>query len=182
MRCPMPVVLVTSLVLLSVGCSEAGSDPAAPGTTATPSLDRAGTIPLSGVCRTTFQLTNLAFQAPPNGNELASADYEDTGACQLSHLGSATLHNSGSIDFTVLPAIGRGSFTLTGANGDRLEGTEEIDFLEPDAAGLFGFTGTRVVSGGTGRFAGAHGSLPVSGSGSNVTGATDQSLSGRLSF
>lgn len=182
MRRPLPAVLVTSLVLLSVGCSDAGSDPAEPSPAATPSLDRAGTMPLSGVCRTTFQLTNLVFQAPPNANELASADYEDTGRCQLSHLGSAMLHNSGSIDFTVLPAIGRGSFTLTAANGDKLEGTEEIDFLEPDAAGVFGFTGTRTVSGGTGRFEGAQGVLAVSGSGSNVTGATDQAHSGRLSF
>jgi hypothetical protein len=182
MRRHLPAVLLTSLVLLSVGCSQAGSDPAAPSTTATASLDRAGTTPLSGVCRTTFQLTNLVFQAPPNDNDLASADYDDTGACQISHLGTAALHNSGTIDFTVRPAIGRGSFTLTAANGDRLEGIEETGFLEPDAAGLFGFTGTRVVSGGTGRFAGAHGSLAVSGSGSNVTGTTDQSLSGRLTF
>lgn len=182
MRRPLPAVLVTSLILLSVACSEAASDPAAPSATVTPSLDRAGTTPLSGVCRTSFQLTNLVFQAPPNDKDLASADYEDTGLCQLSHLGSGTLHNSGSIDFTVRPAIGRGSFTLTAANGDRLEGTEEIDYLEPDAAGLFGFTGIRIVSVGTGRFAGAHGSLAVSGSGSNVTGTTDQSHSGRLSF
>jgi hypothetical protein len=183
MRAATSAILALCQVALFVGCTDSSDTPAAPSAAeGAPALDRVGSTPITGTCETTYELTELEFQPPPNDALLAHANYHGAGSCQLSHLGAGALVNSGSIDFTVLPALGSGTFTLTAANGDRLDGTEEIDYLIPDANGLFGFTGVRVITGGTGRFAGAHGSLSVSGTGSTEASTTEQFHVGRLVF
>jgi hypothetical protein len=175
--------LAVCQAVLLAGCSESSnaptsaSDPAGP-----PALDRFRTAPISGVCETSYELSNFQFLPPPNETLLSRADYDDGGPCQLSHLGAGTLANSGSIEFTPTIGHGRGTFTITAANGDRLEGTEEVDYLQPDADGHFGFHGVRVITGGTGRFAGAQGTLTMTGIGSSVESTTQQSHAGRLQF
>jgi hypothetical protein len=183
MRRASSVVLTLCQTALFASCATPGDTPTAPSATAnSPSLDRLGTVTITGGCGTSYELTNLQFQAPPNDADLAHADYSDGGGCQLSHLGATTLVNSGSIDFTIVPAHGTGTFTLTAANGDRLEGTEENEYLTPDENGHFGFTGVLVVTGGTGRFAGAHGMLTTSGTGSTEESTTLQFHTGQVGF
>jgi len=183
MRRVSSVVLTLCQTALFASCASPSDTPTAPTAAAgLPSLDRLGTVTITGGCGTSYELTNLQFQPPPNDADLAHADYSDGGACQLSHLGAATLVNSGSIDFTIVPAHGSGTFTLTAANGDRLEGTEETEYLPPDENGHFGFTGVRVVTSGTGRFAGAHGTLTTSGTGSTEESTTLQFHTGQVGF
>jgi hypothetical protein len=183
MRRATAVVLVLCQTALFAGCTDpAGAPPEPTGAAGGSTFDRLGTMAITGGCKTGFELTNLEFQPPPNDKDLAHAEYTDGGTCQLTHLGATTLANSGSIDFTIVPAHGRGTFTLTAANGDRLEGTEETDYLVPDENGHFGFTGVRIITGGTGRFAGAHGTLTITGTGSTESSTTDQFHSGRIGF
>jgi hypothetical protein len=168
------VVLALCQAALLAGCSESNDPPTSAAATA-PALDRARTTPVAGECRTTYQLTDFV----PNEQEPVSATYHNTGTCQLSHLGATAFANSGTIEFAG-PVHGSGGFTMTAANGDSLVGLEETDFGPFDENGGFGINGTRFVTGGTGRFAGAHATLTVTGVGS--TGTSQQYLTGRLAF
>ena len=79
--------------------------------------------------------------------------------CQLKHLGRTTLTN---IDAGAVGATGTtltGTAVLTAANGDQLFTTASGTATFPDANGIVTFRGTDTVTGGTGRFAGASGSL-----------------------
>jgi hypothetical protein len=164
---------------LAAACAGDGGSPTATSSETTDALDRIGGIPLGGACATSYELTD---QVLVDEKDLVSANYQDQGNCRLSHLGAATLSNGGSIDFTTVPAKGTGTFTLVAANGDRLEGTERIDYDVPDENGLFGFSGTRIITGGTGRFAGAHGAVSITGTGSIDAGTTEQDFDGNLVF
>jgi hypothetical protein len=105
----------------------------------------------------------------------------------VSHVGQSTLHIDGVITptgpstFTVA-----GPLTLTAANGDQLFG----DF-SGSGTGFGGSTGTTAttITGGTGRFTGASGSVsgpftqtPISTDGVTNTFATTFSLSGTISY
>jgi hypothetical protein len=161
---------------LLAGCSEPSEPPTSAAPTA-PALDRGRTTPIAGECRTAYELTDFV----PNEQAPVSATYHNTGTCQVSHLGTATFVNAGTVDFTG-PVHGSGTFTITAANGDRLDGLEETDLGPFHEDGGFGINGTRYVTGGTGRFAGAHATLTVTGSGSGETLTTQQYQSGRLAY
>lgn len=76
--------------------------------------------------------------------------------CQLQHLGRTTLTN---IDAGAAGSIVAGTAVFTAANGDQLFTTSSGTATFPDANGIVTFRGTDTVTGGTGRFAGASGSL-----------------------
>jgi len=170
-----PIALALCLALALIGCgAEDGS--------LAPAFDRIGGVPLRGVplrgaCATSYELTDPVLA---NEKDLVSADYHDSGSCRLSQLGAATVQNEGSIDFSTVPALGTGTFTLVAANGDRLEGTERIAYDLPNERGVFGFSGTRTITSGTGRFAEARGSIAITGTGSTVANTTDLTFAGRL--
>ena len=85
-------------------------------------------------------------------------DYE----CQLQHLGQTTAR----VDETTAPAPGgvavTAAITYTAANGDQLYVSFVGSGFAQDGIGFF--SGTETVTGGTGRFAGATGSLSRAGS------------------
>ncbi len=170
------VVFALCQIALLAGCSES-SDPPLSAAGAAPVLDRSRSTPIAGDCRTSYELTDFV----PNDQAPVSATYHNTGTCQLSHLGTAAFVNAGTIDLTG-PIHSSGTFTITAANGDRLDGLEETDIGPFDEDGGFGINGTRYVTGGTGRFAGAHATLTVTGTGAGETLTTQQYLSGRLAF
>jgi hypothetical protein len=166
---------------LAAACAEEGVSPTAATSEKTDAqtLDRIGGVPIGGACATSYELTD---QVIVNEKDLVSANYSDGGSCRLSHVGAGTLSNGGSIDFTTIPAKGTGTFTLVAANGDRLEGTERIDYDVPNEDGLFSFTGTRTITGGTGRFAGARGAVSISGTGSVIDNTTEQNFDGQIVY
>ena len=99
-------------------------------------------------------LDELEFLPPPDETLLSHADYDDGGPCQLSHLGAGTLANSGSIKFTPTVRHGRGTFTTAPrpmAIGSWARRKLNTFRRSPTA---LRFHGMRVVTGGTGRFAG----------------------------
>jgi hypothetical protein len=74
----------------------------------------------------------------------------------------------------------RGEFTITAANGDILRGTYSGEVV--DIVGTVGlYEQDAVVTGGTGRFAGASGQLHVSGEADLATGNYSQELAGIVS-
>lgn len=84
-----------------------------------------------------------------------------TGVCQIAHMGRATLVQNQTIDWS------DGTFehvaVYTAANGDQLQLTGSGSTVpKPDGSGLF-ITGTENVDGGTGRFAGATGTVAING-------------------
>ncbi len=172
--------VVCWLSLAAAACTgDSGGPSAASSDETLVQSDRIGGVPLTGACATTYELTD---QILVNEKDLVSANYHDAGSCRLSHLGNATLSNSGSIDFSTIPAVGTGRFTLIAANGDRLEGTERIGYDVPNEDGVFSFSGARIITGGTGRFAGAQGAVSITGTGSTEVNTTEQDFDGYLSF
>jgi hypothetical protein len=174
-------ITVVCWLALATACADQGGGPTATTSEKTDAqtLDRIGGVPIGGACATSYELTD---QVIVNEKDLVSANYSDGGLCRLSHVGAGTLSNSGSIDFTTIPAKGTGTFTLVAANGDRLEGTERVDYDVPNEDGLFSFTGTRTITGGTGRFAGARGAVSISGTGSVNDNTTEQSFDGQIDY
>jgi hypothetical protein len=174
------ITLVCWLALATACAEDSGSPTATPNDRSdAQTLDRIGGVPIGGACATSYELTD---QVIVNEKDLVSANYSDGGSCRLSHVGAATLSNGGSIDFTTVPAKGTGTFTLVAANGDRLEGTERVDYDTPNEDGLFSFTGIRTITGGTGRFAGARGAVSISGTGSVNDNTTEQSFDGQIVY
>jgi hypothetical protein len=77
-------------------------------------------------------------------------------------------------------AVTDGSFTLTAANGDALFGTYGGHAV-PTGENVVGYDNPGVVTGGTGRFAGAGGIAGTSGVANLATGEYTGSLSGSVS-
>ncbi len=112
-------------------------------------------VPLKGTFGTNFTITSISpgvISVPVNGSGI------------VSDLGSATISITQILDFTKLPAPDQtGTFTLTAANGDTLHGTVLGTALPPDQNLIGTFSGTMTVTGGTGRYQGASGTLLYSG-------------------
>ena len=119
--------------------------------------------------------------------EIATLAFVTDGTGTVSHLGQTTVHIDGVLTPTSPNTFTlAGSLTLTAANGDQLFG----DF-SGSGTGFGGSTGTTVttITGGTGRFTGASGSVsgpftqtPISMSATTATFATTFSLSGTISY
>ncbi len=141
---------ILGFCLLAAGC--AGSDPGSPGAPS-PSSEgtvvseaRAGTeLPFSG----TLEAVETHQFRPPN---FLDAHFEGKGIA--SHLGRFTSVS----DFTIntVTAMGAGTLTLTGANGDQIFTTVTGEAVggTPDRLQI---DETFTITGGTGRFTGATG-------------------------
>lgn len=85
---------------------------------------------------------------------------EDTGVCQLSHLGRTELHTSRVVNLVTGTQVAE--IIYTAANGDELRATA-FGKSDPPGPTSFRFTGTTTIVSGTGRFASATGELQAQG-------------------
>jgi hypothetical protein len=109
--------------------------------------------PFSGRCETTFNPPPLP--PPPVHTQT------DVGTCTLTHLGRAAFRSVKEIDFLAgTQTTTEASFTA--ANGDVLWAVGS-GVSAPAGPGRVGFSATLTFTGGTGRFADAHGEAYVTG-------------------
>jgi hypothetical protein len=164
------VVAVLSAALVSAACgqsvlpvgpSSAGAADSSSGSSA------AQSVPFKGDLEGTQTVTPLQ---PP----LALVSGEATGTA--THLGRFTVQFPHIVNFAL--AQGEGTFTFTAANGDTLT----ADFVGKAQIGaVTSIVEEAVVTGGTGRFAGASGTFTVRRTFNQSTGVTTGTFEGTLS-
>jgi hypothetical protein len=130
-------------------------------------------------------------QLPLNGSE--SGTFQILGSCESSGIvvdvtgtGHATQVGKYSVHYRecFFPATGAvtgGSFTLTAANGDTLFGTYAGQAVPTGDANVISFDDPGVITGGTGRFAGASGIANTAGIANLATGEYTSAISGSVS-
>jgi hypothetical protein len=127
-------------------------------------------LPFGGTLRSTERV-----QSSDQTSEVRHLD----GSGNATHLGRFNL----SVDFTVTPSTGDavGTATWTAANGDQIFATVagHGDIIVFPTVVI---VETQSITGGTGRFANASGTIRIDRSGSIVTGATSGSLSGEINL
>jgi hypothetical protein len=129
-------------------------------------------VPLKAAETGTFQLLG-----PCEANGVV---VDVTGTGHATQLG----HYSAHYQECLLPATGAvtaGSFTLTAANGDTVFGTYSGNAVPSDDPTVIAFDDPGVITGGTGRFAGASGSVTQTGLANLATGEYEATLTGSLS-
>lgn len=108
-----------------------------------------------------------------------------SGVGHASHLGNVTVSTTETLDFVTSPGslvIRDGTMVMVAANGDELRWAYEGSGSMPDAQGVSAFSGTFLVTGGTGKFADATGSGTFDGTGSTLTGVAIVSYLGRIAY
>jgi hypothetical protein len=168
------IVAATVLAACADSALEPGAGPNAVGTPV--ALEAASSRPAGGTC--TFQKTPL----PPEPGQPANVRHLHIDElCQLLHLGRAIGSAEETVTSTATGPVFTNSTTYTAANGDRLfvtfsgTGTVPVD-------GVVSFSGTETVTGGTGRFAGASGSLDRAGTVSILTLTGEFETSGAITY
>jgi hypothetical protein len=96
------------------------------------------------------------------------------------HLGRFELVLEAVVDFGTVPPTGAGTATFVAANGDRLF-AEFAGYSEPVAPGFIRIVEIGIITGGTGRFAGASGSYTSRRLTSLFTNETVGSFEGSIS-
>jgi hypothetical protein len=173
--------ILTAVVALQLaGCAgpEHGGVPTAPSSLSTPLAPNGG-------------LTALLENAPFNGHDSGTFEFAQTGCTEgLTPLkthttGTATLIGAYSFEtqecFDNATLTFSGSFTITAANGDTLSGAYagNITGFVDDVTAANVFTATVTV--GTGRFAGATGTLSGTGQANLATLQESRTFSGSIS-
>jgi hypothetical protein len=100
------------------------------------------------------------------GNSTFTVDFPlihvtSVGVGHMSHLGRTTYQ--GELDILIGPQTATGTITFTAANGDNLTATVSGIIPPPDPQGLGEFDLTDTITGGTGRFSDATGSILIHG-------------------
>ena len=106
----------------------------------------------------------------------SAVETADAGSGTLAHLGRFTMVASETVDFAT-SSVTDGVFTLTAANGDTVRGTYSGTILP----GLVGYHVTGPITGGTGRFLGATGSIVFDGTFDPLTFTGSDVISGSIS-
>jgi hypothetical protein len=129
-------------------------------------------LPLKGSETGTFQLLGPC--------ETSGIIVDVTGTGHTTQLGNY----SGRYRECLAPATGAvtgGTFTLTAANGDTVFGTYSGQAFPTDDPSVVNYQDPGVITGGTGRFAGAGGTVTTSGLANLATGAYSGTVSGSVS-
>lgn len=113
---------------------------------------------------------------PPGTTEVIT---QDVSSGHGTHVGAYTLVGQETIDLTTL-AISNGLATLTAANGDQIFLAYSGQAMPASTPGFLTSTFTATITGGTGRFAGATGSLTFSSIGSLATGQFTETVTGEI--
>jgi len=103
-----------------------------------------------------------------------------TGTGYATQLGNYSAHYRECL-FPATGAVTAGSFTLTAANGDMVLGTYGGQAFPTDDPNVLTYEDPGVITGGTGRFAGASGSVTQSGLANLATGEYEGTLTGSVS-
>jgi hypothetical protein len=174
------VALLAPLALVLTACAEGPTSlDAAPGPATGPSLARDATStdasdvarPMSGRCETT--LDPAVPLAPGVIRQV------DRGTCQLSHLGRSDLVSDKVIQ--LMTGTQTTAATFTAADGDVLRATGQgTNALT--GPGRARFTATLTFVGGTGRFAGATGTVAVVGETDLVARRATLTLDGQIAY
>lgn len=150
----------------------------------------------AAVLLTTPPVVTAATTTPFKSDITAQASFAETpvpgvltvtgsGVGHASHLGNVTVSTAETLDFVTSPGslvIRDGTMVMVAANGDELHWAYEGAGSLPDAQGISAFSGTFLVTGGTGRFADATGSGTFHGTGSTITGVAIVSYHGRIAY
>ncbi|MGE5362038.1 MAG: hypothetical protein ACM3NQ_23730 [Bacteroidales bacterium] len=161
----LPWVRIIALAALAVACSGRGQqtfNPASPSAVPVAATLATGGGPAAqqGVARQAGGTLNGRFDFTHMwGSEWWQfySDSDTTGT--LSHFGLSRLHTRHTPNL-MTGALEQGEFTIVAANGDEVRGTYQgMGTYDPIRADLVHGTATFVVTGGTGRFAGATGSI-----------------------
>jgi hypothetical protein len=107
-----------------------------------------------------------------------------SGEGRAAHLGQVAVSSSELLDFVTAPGsllIRDGRMVVVAANGDELRWSYEGGGPAPGADGIAEFSGTFVVTGGTGRFADAAGEGTFHGVGS-LAGGASLSYTGTITY
>ena len=99
----------------------------------------------------------MNFQGGPSGP--GTYDFTVNGIGVLSSVGNSTIQVQKTLDITGKVPIYSGTFTITALNGDTLTGTYRAVPAPIDSGGFSPFSGVLTVTGGTGRFQGASGTV-----------------------
>jgi hypothetical protein len=129
-------------------------------------------VPLKGSATGTFQLLGPC--------ETDGVVVDVTGTGHATHLGKYTSHYRECL----VPATGAvtdGSFTLTAANGDMVFGTYSGQVFPTGHPNVLTYEDPGVITGGTGRFAGASGIADQSGVANLATGEYRGTITGSVS-
>jgi hypothetical protein len=166
------ILLALTLTLLT-GCADppaiTADDPAFQ---AVAGHSSSGARPISGRCETTFNPPPLP--PPPIHTQT------DVGTCTLAHLGRSLFHSVKQIDFTTgTQTTTEASFTA--ANGDILRAVGSGSSA-PAGPGQIGFSAALTFTGGTGRFADAHGEVEVRGVATLATTSAVLEMTGWIEY
>lgn len=96
------------------------------------------------------------------------------------HLGAYSLVAQEDINLETL-AVTNGSFTITAANGDTIYGTYSGQAEATDRPGVIRYVATGPITGGTGRFEGATGTLTFDGVADLTTLVLSETVTGTIS-
>lgn len=128
-------------------------------------------LPIQGSCTGT-STQQISFEAPVL-RQVATA------VCTVSHLGRIVVVNIQEVNTATGDQLGQATWTT--AAGDQLNASS-VGTSSTDGAGNLDFSGTTTISGGTGRFDGASGTVAVSGSVVMATGAAEFRYDGWISY
>ena len=129
-------------------------------------------LPVNGAETGTFQLLGPC--------ETGGLVLEVTGTGHSTQLGSYRGDYRECLD-PATGAVTNGTFTLTAANGDKVFGTYAGQAFPTDEPNVVNYDDPGVITGGTGRFAGAGGTVSTSGLANLATGEYTGTISGSVS-
>ena len=166
---------IASVVLLGsalVACTDPSPTSPTPSSRSVALQQRSGTTrPFTGSCTVTFNAPPLP--PPPILHQV------DVGTCQFTHLGLTDFYGEQDINFAA--GTQSGWRTLTAANGDELHVTH-VGTSAPAGPGLVSFVAQMTIVGGTGRFAGATGTVRGVGLANLITRTTVVSFEGTITY
>jgi hypothetical protein len=129
-------------------------------------------LPLKGSEAGTFQLLGPC--------DTGGMVLEVTGTGHTTRLGSYSGNYRECLD-PATGAVTAGTFMLTAAKGDKVFGTYSGQALPTDNPNVVAYQDPGVITGGTGRFAGARGSMTTSGLANLATGEYSGTITGSVS-
>lgn len=112
----------------------------------------------------------FATSVPGDPSPCAQLRINVTGGGTATHLGRFTTVQYQCTTFADPLSFTGGQYTFTAANGDTIFGTYTGRFVPIGTTGFFSIDATFTIDGGTGRFAGATGGGPVSGTATQAGG------------